>query len=66
MPLEGRHDEFKDSITNKIYCLISAELLAGDIFMSKPVARLYPCGGISKSFYLSCFIFSNYLEPRSS
>ena len=33
----------KDSITNKIYCLILAEVLARDIFMSKPVAELFPC-----------------------
>lgn len=28
---------FKDSITNKTYCLILAEVLPGNIFMSKPV-----------------------------
>jgi hypothetical protein len=39
----------KDFIVNKIYCLILAEVLAKDIFMSKPVTELFPCIGISKS-----------------
>ena len=50
----------KDSITNKTYCLILAQVLARDIFMSKSVTGLFPCGGISKSCYLSCLILSNF------
>lgn len=50
----------KDSITNKIYCLIVAEVLARNIFMSKPVTRLFPCWGISRSIYLFHLIFSNF------
>ena len=50
----------RDSITNKIYCFILAQVLARDIFMSKSVTGLFPCGGISKSCYLSCLIFSNF------
>ena len=58
----------KDSITNKIYCLILAEVLARDIFMSKSVTGLFPCWGISRSSYLSCSIFLSFsfLYPRSS
>ena len=47
----------KDSITNKIYCLNLAEVLARDIFMAKPVTGLFPCQGINSSSYLSCLIF---------
>ena len=46
----------KDFIINKIYCLNLAEVLARDIFMSKPVTRLLPCRGISQSYYLSCLV----------
>jgi hypothetical protein len=31
----------RDSITNKIYCLILVEVLARDIFMSTPVIGLF-------------------------
>jgi hypothetical protein len=34
--------DLKDSITNKISCLILAEVLARDICMSKPVSGLFP------------------------
>jgi hypothetical protein len=49
----------KDFIINKNLCLILAEVLARDIFMSKPVTVLFLCGGISKSSYLSCLILLN-------
>jgi len=32
---------FKDSVTNKSYCLILADVLARDIFMSNPVSGLF-------------------------
>jgi len=48
----------KDSVTNKIYCLILAEVLARGIFISKPILGLFPCGGISKSFYLPCLVLN--------
>ena len=51
---------FKDSITNKVEWLILTEVLARDIFMSKPVSELFPCGGIyfpsCNSCYLSCLL----------
>lgn len=37
----------KNFITNKIYCLISGEVLARDIFVSEPLTGLFPRGRIS-------------------
>jgi hypothetical protein len=51
---------FKDSVTNMICWLILAEVLARDIFISKPVWELFPCGMLSNSCYLSYFIFLNF------
>jgi hypothetical protein len=51
---------FKDFIINTIYWLILAEILARDIFMSKPFLGMLPCGGISKLCYLTCLIFLNF------
>lgn len=45
-----------DFTTNKTD-LNSAEVLATDIFMSKPVIELLPCQGMSRSSYLSCLVF---------
>ena len=62
MPYEDDKMNLNDSITNKLYCLSLAEGLAWDIFMSMPVIGLFPCGGISKSSYLSCLIFSIFFS----
>jgi hypothetical protein len=51
---------FKNSESNKIYWLILAEVLARDIFISKPVSGMFPCRGISNSCYLSCLVFLNF------
>ena len=51
----------KISVTNNIYCIILAEVWDRDIFMSKPVTGLIPRGGVSKSCFLSCSIFSKFL-----
>jgi hypothetical protein len=51
---------FKDFVTNKIYWLILAEVLARDIFMSKSVSGLSPCGGICNLCYLSCLVFLDF------
>lgn len=50
----------KDFITNKKYYLILAEVLSRDTFMSEPIIELFPCGGISKLYYLSCLICLNF------
>jgi hypothetical protein len=44
----------KDSITNKIYCLILAEVLARDVFMSKPVIGLFHVEESTDQF--TCFV----------
>ena len=53
---------FKDSITNKIYYLILVEILAREICLSKPAIKLFPCRGISRSSYLSFLISSKFFE----
>jgi hypothetical protein len=50
----------KDSIANKIYYLILAEVLARDNFISKPVTSLFSCGVINKSSYLSYLILFEF------